>query len=176
MNHHEELVDYYNESGEVIGTCTRHEADENNYIYPNVIVFLFTHDSRVWIQKRSLTKRHFPGIWDTSACGALAHGEDPLIAAARELEEEMSVQSELTFVEKFLNTFPSEDGTKTYSRISYIFVGVSKDTPKGNHEVEAVAAFDIDQLLVEAAAKPGDFVPSFKLELDKALVGYRSNT
>lgn len=173
MNESEELVDYY-ESGTIIGICSRKEADDRNLTYPNVIVFIFTPDKRVWIQKRSLSKRHYPGLWDTSACGALAHGEEPIAAAERELFEEMGIKSELSFIEKFLNTFASEDGKSTHSRMSYIFAGMSDETPSGNDEVEAVAAFEIDELLQETEAHPEDFVPSFDIEIRKALSYYQS--
>lgn len=171
-NDTKELVDYFDKSGSIIGTCTRKEADDNNYIYPNVIVFIFTPDGRVWIQKRSLQKRHYPGIWDTSACGALAHDENPKIAAQRELMEEMNIACELTLVEKFINVFPSEDKSFERSRMSFIFIGTSDKIPSGNEEVEAVAAWDIEDLLEEITKNPDGFVPSFDIEIEKALKGY----
>jgi len=170
----DELVDYYNEQGEVIGFCSRDEADTKNYIYPNVLVFVFTGDKKVWIQKRSLSKRHYPGLWDPSACGALAHNEDARTAAERELLEEMGIACNLTFVEKFLQSFPGEDDQITRSRMSYLFIGISDKTPKGKDEVEAVAAFDSEDLLKEAKIRPEDFVPSFEVEFQKALKGYKS--
>ncbi len=170
----EELVDYYDVDGNIIGFCTRQEADDRNLTYPNVIVFIFSSVKRVWIQKRALTKRHYPGLWDTSACGALAHLEDPKAAAERELFEEMQVTSDLQFVEKFLNVFPSEDGNEARSRMSYLYFGICDETPAGNHEVEAVAAFDISQLKTELSAKPADFVPSFDIEFLKALKAYEA--
>lgn len=164
-----ELVDYFDEDGNILGVCTRKEADEKNYTYSNVIVFVFTSDDRVWIQKRSLKKLHYPGIWDVSACGALAHGEDPLRAAERELQEEMKLNCKLKLVEKFLNAFPSEDKKIIRKRMSYLFVGICDDVPEGNHEVEAVAAFTTDELLADVQANPDNFIPSFEIELRKAL-------
>lgn len=168
----EEYVDYYDESGNIAGFCTRSEADERNLTYPNVIVFIFTADKRVWIQKRSLSKQHYPGLWDTSACGGVAHTEEPELAAKRELLEEMGIESDLHFVEKFLNTFPSEEGSTTRSRMSYIFIGLSEVTPTGNDEVEAVAVFEVDELLQETKLHPEDFVPSFDIEFEKAVTAY----
>lgn len=170
----EEYVDYYNEKGEVIGYCTRAEADLKNYIYPNSIVFVFTPDGRIWIQKRSLTKSHYPGMWDTSACGAIAHNEDPRVAAERELKEEMGIDCSLEFADKFLNTFRGEGDQLTRSRMSHIFIGISDQAPEGNHEVEAVAAFTISELLAEIKQNPQDFMPSFDIELDMALKKYEA--
>lgn len=172
MNPDEELVDYYDADGNVIGFCTRREADDKNYTYPNAIVFVFTTKQQVWVQRRSFNKRHYPGLWDPSACGALAHGEDPVLAAQRELQEEIGLACDLTFVEAFLNTFPSEDGTETRSRMSHLFIGTCDDTPEWNDEVDAVAAWGIDELLAELAKNPQDFVPSFDVEIEKAVAAY----
>lgn len=173
MSESEELVDYYDDSGQIAGFCTRQEADDRNLTYPNVIVFVFTADGRVWIQKRSLGKRHYPGAWDTSACGALEHNEDPKVAAERELQEEMGISANLLFVEKFLNIFPAEDGVTKRQRMSHIFIGTTDEIPEGNDEVEAVAAFEIDELVQETVKHPEDFVPSFDIELEKAVAAYK---
>jgi isopentenyldiphosphate isomerase len=172
MTDDEELVDYYNQEGEIIGFCSRIEADTKNYIYPNAIIFIFTRDKKVWIQKRSLHKRHYAGLWDVSACGAIAHGEDPKTAAKRELEEEMQIKCELEFVEKFLNVFPGEADQVTRSRMSHLYIGITDQTPEGNDEVEAIAAFEADELKEEIRLRPEDFVPSFDIEFLKALKVY----
>jgi isopentenyldiphosphate isomerase len=173
QNDDKELVDYYDPEGNVIGFCSRTEADAKNYTYPNAIIFVFSPDGNAWIQKRSINKKHYPGLWDPTACGAIAHDEDPKLAAERELEEEMQLHCNLQFVEKFLNVFPGEGDQKTRSRMSYIYVGVSSETPKSNHEVEAIAEFDTSELLEKARSNPGDFVPSFEVEYMKALSGYK---
>ena len=70
----DELVDYYDQKGQVIGQCSREEAEEKNYTTPNAVIFVFTPDSKVIIQKLANSKKHYLGLWDVSACGWFASG------------------------------------------------------------------------------------------------------
>ena len=167
-----ELVDFYNPAGEIIGNCSRSESEDKNYIIANAIIFVFDTGGKVILQKRAMSKKHYPGLWDPSACGAITHGEDPVIAAERELDEEISIRCELTLVEKFMNAFPSEDGSLVRTRFSHMFIGTSDDKPSPNHEVEEIATFELDTLYKMVRDKPEEFVPSFEIELDKAVEAY----
>ncbi len=169
----QELVDYYDETGQLIGHCTRSQAEDNNYTTPNAIIFIFNTSGKVLLQKRADDKKHYPGLWDTSACGGLEHGEEPELAAERELFEEIGIKTDLMLVEKFINPFPSEDGKLIRTRLSHLFIGVSDQMPTHNHEVSEIRAFDPDKLLKLVADKPSDFVPSFELEISKALADYK---
>ena len=51
---------------------------------------------RVWIARRAMTKRSFPGMLDSTVGGTLVTGETPLECVAREAEEEASFPRELT--------------------------------------------------------------------------------
>lgn len=168
-----ELVDYYDQEGSIIGQCNREEAEDQNYTTPNAIIFVFTPDEHVIIQKRAMSKKHYPGLWDVSACGGLSSGEDPLEAAKRELFEEIGIACDLHFVEKFMNSFPDETGKLTRCRYSHLFVGIAQPDTTHNHEVESVAVFPIAELVSMATNKPQDFIPSFALELEKCLKFYR---
>ena len=45
----------------------------------------------VLLQKRSMEKESFPGLYDTSSAGHIPAGEEPLPSALRELQEELGV-------------------------------------------------------------------------------------
>lgn len=51
------------------------------------------------IQKRSLYKKYFPGLWAESAGGAVTKGEDSFQACIREIEEELGIVPALSHVE-----------------------------------------------------------------------------
>ncbi|PIS41357.1 MAG: hypothetical protein COT25_03535 [Candidatus Kerfeldbacteria bacterium CG08_land_8_20_14_0_20_42_7] len=108
----EEFLEIMDDKCRVIGTVIRQEAERANYITQNVLVFVFTQDRHLWIQKRPMSKKHFPGMWDISACGGMLKGEQPQQSAHREQKEEMGFSSDLRFVETFLNEFPGEDGSQ----------------------------------------------------------------
>lgn len=105
-----EMIDVVDESGKVIDTMSLEETEHLNHLIQNVIVFIFNSKGEVWIQKRPMNKKHFPGLWDVSACGAVSSGESPNNAAKRETKEEMGISPKLKFAESFLNVFPGHDG------------------------------------------------------------------
>jgi isopentenyldiphosphate isomerase len=55
-------------------------------------VLLFNSAGDLFLQKRSLNKDEFPGLWDSSAAGHLAPGEGYAECALRELEEELGIR------------------------------------------------------------------------------------
>lgn len=168
-----EITEIFNADGDIIGTMSREEAEQNNHIIQNVIVFVFNSLGKVWIQKRPMNKNHFPGLWDVSACGAIHAGEDKLQAAEREQAEEMGFVSELHFVETFMNEFSDETGRETRVRLSHLFVGISDELPHDTDEVDEFAALPFTELSKRVDSNPEEYIPSFKLELDKAIEAYK---
>jgi isopentenyldiphosphate isomerase len=52
---------------------------------------VFNVKGEVFLQKRSMKKDRQPGLWDSSASGHLASGEDYDTSAVRELQEEIGL-------------------------------------------------------------------------------------
>ncbi|MCW1908771.1 MAG: hypothetical protein KIH63_005525, partial [Candidatus Saccharibacteria bacterium] len=71
-----EQVDILNERGEVVGTMSREQAEEENHATPNVLIFLFNSLGQTWKQLRPMSKNHYPGRWDITACGGVVNGQD----------------------------------------------------------------------------------------------------
>jgi len=167
----DEMIDVVDENGVVIDTMSREETEDLNHLIQNVIVFIFSPKGEVWIQKRPMHKKHFPGLWDVSACGAVASGEKPEAAAMRETLEEMGLKPKLTYVESFLNEFPGHDN-KTFRRLSHLFIGVSDETPKENDEVDEFKRVPYQELDEEIKSHPDQYIPSFLVELEKVIPAY----
>lgn len=166
-----ELVDFYDDDGNVLGFCTRQEADDQNLTYPNAIIFVFDSSKEVILQVRADNKSHYPGLINPTACGAIEHGEDPIKAAERELFEEVGITTRLTLVDKYLNVFPGDDPAQIRKRMSHLFVGYSNDEPTPNHEVKAVVKQAIELVLASVKSNPDKYVPSFQDEFDRAVKG-----
>lgn len=169
----DEIIDILNDKGGVVDTITREEAERGNSITENVIVFVFNYDGEVWIQKRPKTKKHYPNLWDVSACGSVHSGENKMAAARREQFEEMGFTCNLKFAETFMNVFPNEDGKVIRQRLSHVFIGKSDEIPLPNEEVDEFLALPYESLRQKVVDSPQDYVPSFLVELDKATKAYK---
>lgn len=168
-----ESIDVLDESGQVASTVSRDEAEQDNHITANVLVFLFNSLGHVWIQLRSHTKNHYPNRWDISVCGGILSGETPEEAATRETREEAQIDTELHRVESFLNVFEGDNGEER-KRLSYLFVGITDAVPVADgEEVSDFKGWAPPELRQDVEQHPFQYVPSMIMELDRAVQGYQ---
>src|SRR5437773_10117857 len=88
----EEIFDVVNEHDEVIGQKPRSEIHRLKLNHRAVHVLVFNSRGELFLQKRSMKKDCFPGVWDSSASGHLASGESYDACAVRELREEIGLE------------------------------------------------------------------------------------
>ncbi len=168
-----EIIDVLNEAGEVVGAIPREQAELENHLTENVLIFVFNSLGKVWVQLRPQTKKHYPGLWDISACGGVISGEGRDHAANRETTEETGHEVKLHYVESFLNVFAGDNGEER-KRLSHLYVGVSDEQPATSAEVDELKIWEPAKLREDAVARPHAYVPSFVIELDKAIVGHQN--
>lgn len=116
----DELLDVVNENDEVIDTALRSSVHERGLLHRGVHVFLFDHDGKMLVQKRSATRAQYPSVWDCSASEHVKMGESYLQAIRRGMLEELGVKSvEVRPLVRFrLNYGPNDN------EISLLFEGV----------------------------------------------------
>jgi isopentenyl-diphosphate delta-isomerase len=91
----DELLDILTPDGKLTGkTALKSEAHKNGWFHATVHIWLFTSDEKILLQKRALTKKVFPGIWDISVAGHVGAGEAILEGAKREVFEEIGLKLE----------------------------------------------------------------------------------
>ncbi len=88
----EEIFDVVNERDEVIGQERRSEVHRLGLQHRAVHVLIFNERGEVFLQKRSMRKDTFPGLWDSSASGHLDTGETYDNCAVREVREELGLE------------------------------------------------------------------------------------
>ncbi len=83
-----ELLDVRDSEGVVIAKAERSVFRALGLATTVVRLLAVTHDERLLLQQRSLSKSIGPGLWDNLAAGLVSSGETPLEAMLRELHEE----------------------------------------------------------------------------------------
>jgi len=90
----DEIFDIVNERDEIIGRKTRREVHRDGDKHRAIHVLVFNSRGEIFLQKRSMSKDTFPGVWDSSASGHLDCGEHYDTCALRELREEIGLKLE----------------------------------------------------------------------------------
>ena len=89
-----EIFDVVDDEDKVLRQETRSEVHRQKLKHRAVHIFIFNEQEQLFMQKRSLLKDNFPGLWDSSVAGHLDAGEDYDAACIREVNEELNVTFE----------------------------------------------------------------------------------
>lgn len=103
-----EQLDIVDARDAVIGRAERGEVHARGWRHRAVHCLLRDGDGRVLLQLRSTEKETWPGTWDSSAAGHVAAGDDYLVTAIREIEEEIGLRVEAAALEAVGRLDPSE--------------------------------------------------------------------
>ena len=89
----EEYVDILDDNGKETGeVITKKEAHKTGKWHRAVHIWIIDEDKKnILLQKRCADKNLFPNMWDISVGGHVSSGEDTLVAAKRELSEELGL-------------------------------------------------------------------------------------
>ena len=108
----EELLEIVDTDGKSLGIAPRSSVHGNPSLLHKVVhVIVFNDAGELLLQERSLSKDVAPGKWDTSVGGHISPDEDILVAARREMEEELGVDAgEMIFLYSYVhsNAYESE--------------------------------------------------------------------
>lgn len=94
-----ELLDILDEHGNRTGSIIErgNPLQKGEYILV-VHIYIVNSKGEYLVQKRSMTKKVLPGVWETTA-GAVTAGEESRLGALREVEEEIGIKLELDELE-----------------------------------------------------------------------------
>ena len=149
----DELIDILDSNGNLTGkTAMKSEAHKKGWFHATVHVWLFTTNEKVLLQKRALTKKVFPGLWDISVAGHIAAGEQVLTAAKREVFEEIGLELEEkefikigTRIHQVSHKNGIQDNEHHHVFIAELKVSLSKLTIQ-KEEVDDIKLFNLDVL------------------------------
>ena len=154
----EEIFDVVNERDEVIDQRPRPEVHRLGLKHRAVHVLILNSRGQLFLQKRSMKKDCFPGVWDSSASGHLDRGEEYDTCAVREVQEELGWS---------LNQVPSrlfkiEACPETGQEFVWVY-RCSAEGPFSLHpeEIETGDWFSPEQIDEWMAERPRDFASGF---------------
>lgn len=161
----DERIDVVNTKGMPTGkTCLKSEAHQHGILHGTVHIWLHTKDLQILIQKRSESKEIYPNLWDVSVAGHISSGESPILAALREVKEEIDLsinQEQLKsippFEEKHYHANNIVDHEIHHIYLVKLHVDLSKLTPQ-KEEVEALRLISTKELQ-NNYTNPDVFVP-----------------
>ena len=176
-----EILDICNEDGIPTGkTVSRETAHRDGILHRTAHVWIVRKKAGgydVLLQKRSLRKESFPGLYDTSSAGHIPSGEEPLPSALRELKEELGIAaqpSDLMFAGMFRIQFEKEFHGKPFrdKEVTSVFVYREPVRIDGltlqKSEVDEVRWFDLEDVYREIQTTRERFcVPSAGLRVLK---------
>lgn len=174
-----EYFDIVNEKGQPSGeTVAREIAHRDGILHRTAHVWVireFNGKIQVLLQKRSMDKDSFPGLYDTSSAGHIPAGDEPLPSALRELEEELGIsatQDQLTYAGSFRIQYEKEFHGQMFrdNEVSWVYiyrepVDISQLKLQAS-EVDEVRWFELDEVCEEIKHSRERFcVPSGSLQV-----------
>ncbi|AKE90770.1 MULTISPECIES: isopentenyl-diphosphate Delta-isomerase [Rhodococcus] len=123
--------------------------------------FLLDADDNVLLQRRSLDKYHFAGLWANSCCGHPLPGESVLDAAARRSWDELGVRpSDLQEVASVVYSAHDPDSSLMEHEFDHVVVGRVTTAPRPvPSEVAEVRFQSLAEVVREVEQTPQVFAP-----------------
>jgi len=88
----EEYIDIVDELGKATGEILeKDEAHRHGKWHNTAHIWIYNSKGEILLQKRSLNKSTFAGLWDISVAGHISTGETMEIGACREASEELGI-------------------------------------------------------------------------------------
>lgn len=119
------------EDGSVVGESSKlaaHEAPGHLHLAFSVV--LYRPDGRTLLQRRALSKYHFPGAWANACCSHPRPGEDLVAAARSRLLEELGVDCALTDIGSLIYRAPCESSGLVEYELDHVLVGEIDEEPR----------------------------------------------
>jgi len=153
------LIDIVDEHDKVIGKDTKENKFANELISRNVVAFVKNSKGDLIIVKRSPHKRSWPNRLDLATCGNVNVGETYDQAIKREIQEELQVDCELTFVEKIFTEV--EENGKKVRYFTGVYISTTDQIPQLSDEHLSLETISPVKLKRKMQEQPDLFSPSF---------------
>jgi isopentenyl-diphosphate delta-isomerase len=144
---------------QVVGKARRWAIHQLRLRHRAVHILVFNNAGQVYLQRRSMKKDTAPGRWDSSASGHVDSGETYRESAARELLEELQIETHKNIAELF--RLPATE--KTGLEFTAVYVLATDQLPAHNPEEIMDGTWKTpDEIDEWIESRPNDFASCFK--------------
>ena len=160
-----EMLILVDEDDSQIGTLSKAECHNGDGVLHRAFsLFVFSPSGELLLQKRSETKRLWPGYWSNSCCSHPRAGESMEDATARRLHQELGIGAVLEFTYKF--SYQASFGALgSENELCSVFLGRSDEPIRANETEIADHRFVNVAELNDALARESDrYTPWFRME------------
>jgi isopentenyl-diphosphate delta-isomerase len=181
MDHKEKIVSDPNEElilvdsdDNEIGYSSKSECHKGlGTLHRAFSIFLFNSTGELLIQKRSVKKELWGQYWSNSCCSHPRKGEDLYEAATRRIQQELSIECNLSFLYKFQYQENYNNNGSEHELCS-VFYGLYDGSIQCNeNEVEDWRMISSSQLNEEIGKSSTLFTPWLKLEWAEITTKYK---
>ena len=138
--------------------------DGDGILHRAFSLFLFNGHRELLLQRRSESKRLWPGYWSNSCCSHPRRGESIHTATRRRLSDELNVTATLEYVYKFRYQARFGDAGAE-NELCHVFLGTTGGVLRPNvSEIAEVRFVTARELSAELEADADAFTPWFKME------------
>ena len=127
-------------------------------------LFLFNDKGELLLQKRSESKRLWPGFWSNSCCSHPRRGESMHVATQRRLLDELNIQSSLEYVYRFSYEAGFGD-LGSENELCHVYLGtLDSEVRRNETEIEAIRYVSANELNEMFRETTKQFTPWFRME------------
>lgn len=163
----QEYVVLVDEQDRELGIMEKLQAHREGKLHRAISVFIFNSKEELLLQKRANDKYHSGGLWTNTCCSHPFPNEKPGQAAARRLQEEMGLHTNLQHVFNFSYRANVENGL-TEHEFDHIYFGFSDEIPAPHPgEASAWKYASLQEIEREIQQNPQEFTAWFRLIFQK---------
>lgn len=157
-----EIIPIVEATGMVVGRTTRAYCHGGECpLHPVVHLHIIDRFSRVYLQKRSLSRELYPGCWDTAVGGHITYGEQLEEALYREAAEELGLYD---FNPVHLRSYVYHG--KNEEELVNVFATIRSSMPKVSNDEVSEARFWTRESIAKAEGT-GVLTPNFEAEYEQ---------
>ncbi len=168
----QELLDIVDEDNKLLGIKkSKVEAHEKGLWHRNAHIWIYNSKGEVLLQLRAKDKIFLPNMWDISVAGHVSSGEEPVISALREIEEEIGLcvkKEDLKFwrIEKIDTEF-KELKNKEFCYVYFLrFEGEINKLKVQEEELKEIKFIPLKELEKDLKSNPEKYTPLGKYWFD----------